>query len=366
MIVPLPRRPFLGTPGVMPRLVPSNLLVCLGALLLFACPKAEAPQTPPPEAKAEAPTPSPAAPVAPASPAPAAMTLDDTPDVVCHYVLKDVMTETLGDQTTAGHEVEVQYDLRTLSTQTGTPAYALNVRHVSLNGKREAYAVKLDSNDHGQMVRAKGGADTLLMFDAVLYLALLEHELIFEVSPGGKLRAVHGAPALRETYLAMHPAKPRADPHQIARVAVALSDDALARRFLPFAALAPSQVDLHPQTSAQTKGAMDWAEYPADTLSAVRVRWFKDQMLIEEKRAFAPSAREPKYPPHKGYPKVTLRSASGDAIVGLRPDSPCFVRAASHFETARTWTGMLDEEEITTEQKTTSVWVVEAAESQNP
>lgn len=336
----------------------ASSTACLCVLALSACT-----EPPPPAA---APPPAPAVPPKSSPPKTKAMTLPLKADQTCSYTLKDVRTESLGDQLAAGHEATVQYDLRTQLTATGTLAYVLKVKHVSLNGKREAYQVKLDSSDHGQMVRARGGADTLLMFDAVLYLALLDQELTFEVHPSGKLLRVKGAVAAREAYLAMHPPKPRKAPHQIARVAVAMSDDNLARRFLPLAALAPAKDKLQPLTTSGTKAAFDFAEYAADSLTAVRVRWVKDQLILEEKRAFAPSPREPKYAPHTGFPKVELRSAKAQATIALDPASPCFVKAATQYSVNRSWTGMLEEKEVTTEQKVTGTWLVDAAQPRTP
>lgn len=281
----------------------------------------------------------------------------------CSYVLKDILTGTLGAQLVAGHDAEVRYTLTTKKTETGTLAYTLRVDHVRVEGKREAYTVKLDSSDHGNMVRVRGGADTLLLFDAVLYFAFLGRELTFYVGENGNLTKVEGAPAVREAYLAMHPPRPRDDPHQQARVAVALSDEMLARRFLPFAAVAPPTGPLGPRTEPPVRGPADWAEYPADSMRAVRVRWVKDDLVVEEKRAFAPTERESTYPPPSGFPKVALLSAQDQSTVAISPGTPCFARAARSFDVQRTWRGIVEEDEITTEQKLQGTWMVRPADA---
>lgn len=327
---------------------PTLALTC--ALAFVGCKESSAPAP-------EAPPPSPAAPSA--AKAEAGYRLPKSPGVTCEYRLKDILTETLGDQLAAGHQVDVRFTLTTALTETGTLTYTLAVQHVHLEGKREAYSVKLDSNDHGQMVRVRGGADTLLLFDAVLYFALLGQTVVFEVDEAGRLTEVRGGDAVRQAYLAMHPPKPREAPHQRARVYVALSDEALARRFLPGAALVPEQGPLSPRTVPPAKGPRDFAEYAADMMRAARVRWVGEDLVIEEKRAFGPTDRKSAFPGPTGYPKVGLLSGQDQSTVALAADSPCYRRAATKFEFRQTWQGVLQEDEITTEQRREGTWLVQ-------
>ncbi len=327
-------------------------LAPIALLLLSACNKAEGPDPKAIQVEVTATTQTPKAKV---------MTLAKTANTTCKYVLKDVLTESLGEQLAAGHTLTVEYTLKTSITETGTLAYALTVDHVKMTGKRENFALKIDSSDHGQMVRVRGGADTLLMFDGVLYFALLGQKIVFEIGENGNLLRVQGGAEARAAYLAMHPKKPRSDPYYQAKVAVALSDDALARRFLPFASLAHWQAKLQPQSLPLRKEAMDWAEYPAESMRGARMRWVDGQFVIEEKRAFAPSERTPKYTGPRGFPKIALRSAKDETMVGLAEDTPCFTQAATTQEMHRTWTGMIDEAEVTTTQVIKSTWIVRPA-----
>lgn len=334
-------------------------LAAIALLLLPACNKSEGPDPKGIQVEVTAATKTP-------TPTPDAMVLAKTADMECKYVLKDVLTESLGDQLAAGHTLTVEYTLKTSITETGTLAYALTVDHVKMTGKREDYALKVDSSDYGQMVRVRGGADTLLMFDGVLYFALVGQKIVFEVGENGNLLRVQGGAEARAAYLAMHPKKPRSDHHHQAKVAVALSDDALARRFLPFASLAHWQVKLQAQNLPVQKTPIDWAEFPADSMRGARMRWVGDEFVLEEKRAFAPSLRAPKYPAAKGFPKISLRSAQDQTTVGLKKDTPCFTQAATTQEMHRSWTGLLEEAEVTTTQVIKSTWIVRPASAVPP
>jgi len=326
----------------------APLVFALAALAACTKPAEPEPQAPP-ELPPPAPTPADAHP---------GHELPKKAGVKCEYKLQDILTETLGDQLAAGHQADVRFSLTTGITETGTLTYALSVEHVHVEGKREAYSVSLDSDDHGHMVRVRGGADTLLMFDAVLYFALIGQRVVFHVDDAGRLLRVEGGDEIRARYLALHPPKPREAPHQKARVAVALSDEALARRFLPFAAIAPRRGGLAPRTIPPTRAEHDFAEYAADVMRAARLRWVEGDLVLEEKRAFAPTRRAPTHPGPTGYPKVGLLSGEDQTTVALPPDTPCFARAATTFSTRRTWQGMLEDEEITTEQRREGTWLV--------
>lgn len=336
-------------------------LLLLAALPIGAgCPAKEAP---PP---AEAPAPAPAAPPA-AAPAAATPTKTSTssfdwapePKEVCTYQLKDVLTETLGDQLSAGHEVVARYSLRAEAAKGGGLSYLARVEHVHVKGKREAYAVDLDAQDRGDMVRVQGGADTLLLTDAILYFALLDRPVTFEVGLDGRVTKVLGGEAIREAFLALFPPKPRKDPHYQGQVQVRLSDDALVRRLLPFAAIAPAQGGLQPAKTLPAKEEIQRPEYPARALTATRLRVRDGNLLLEEKRALAPTDAEAEVPARKGLPEITLQAGQERTTVELTPGDPCFVRAAHQSSVTRRWRGQIEDEAVTTAQKRTSTLLYE-------
>jgi hypothetical protein len=322
------------------------------ALVALTAACTEAPPAAPPAPTAPQAAPTPQAPP-PASPGPFAL---PRAEATCRYELQDVLTVTLGGQLAAGHEATVTYALA-VAPEDGGLAYTATVERVTLKGKREDYSAKLDSEVQGDMVRVRGGADTLLMFEGILYFALLQRPLTFHVGPAGHLLRVEGAEAVREALLTLHPPKPRQDPHQRAQVAVALSDDGLARRLLPFAALAPQQDTLQPAVSAPAEGQTDFAEYPAKHMIGSRIRWLQGKLLLEEKRAFAPSEGPAKYPARAGFPKEALLRGEDDTTVALTPGDPCFSEAAFRFAVTRSWTGVLQDEELTTEQHRSGTWL---------
>lgn len=277
-----------------------------------------------------------------------------TPGAVCTYELKEVMTETLGDQIVAGHEVTITYQLEAVKSEAPI-AFDAKVTRIVADAKRESYSAKLDSRRGGDMVRIRGGADTLVMYEMVTPFAMLDRTVRLNLDRRGHLRSVEGGDAVRTAFLEIHPPKPRKSSHYQGRAALALSDEAIADYLYPAATIVPKEGPLISGRQEKNEGVtFDLVEYVGAGIEAFRVVARPDRWLMEHKAGFGPSDAQsavPKLP--NAAAETALLQGDTSVTVEFEPTNPCFRQAGSAFNDRATWHGMIKEVEANTERKRT-------------
>lgn len=336
-----------------------NLLLGVVALTLIGCPKPETKEEPPPAPKKEEAPPAADEPLR-ADADPTEVKIEaPTPGATCTYELKEVMTETLGDQIVAGHDVTITYQLEAVKSDAPI-AFDAKVTRIQANAKRESYTAKLDSARGADLTRIRGGADTLVMYEMVTPFALLERTVRLELDERMHLRAVDGGDAVREALLELHPPKPRKSAHYKGRASLSLSDEAIAGYLYPAATIIPKEGPLLSGRQEKKEGVtFDLVEYVGAGVEAFRVVARPDRWLVEHKAAFGPSEAESAVPKLAGaVAKTALLQGDLSMTVELQPADPCFRRAGSSFNDRATWHGMVKEVEVDTERKRTitRVW----------
>ncbi len=328
--------------------------IALALACLAGCPKEPEPK--PPDPPPEAPPPVPVDVVG----APATFT-PLTPGAVCTYELKEVMTESLGEQLLAGHEITITYELR--ARQTEAPlTFEAEVTRIQADARRETYHAKLDSLRAGDLRRIQGGADTIVMYEMVVPFALLGKRLTIALDARGRIQTLEGGDAVRQAMLALHPPKPRKAPHYVKKVEVALSDDAILGYLLPSAVIVPKDGPLASgRQETMDDQTFDLADYAGRGQEGFRILLRPDRWLIEQKQAFIPVAEVHSVVPPLPHPlsEVTLEKGDHSVTVDFEPQNPCFKTAGSAFNDQAVWTGPIEDVKTTTERtrSITREWV---------
>jgi hypothetical protein len=283
-----------------------------------------------------------------------------TPAAVCTYEMKEVATETLGDQLLAGHEITVTYELAAQERKEGL-AFEANVTRVQTDARRETYSAKLDSLRAGDRMRVQGGADTIVMYEMVLPFAFIGKRVTLELDQRGRFRALQGGDAVRQAMLAMHPPKPRKNPHYQKRVEVALSDEAIAEYLMPSALAIPQEGPFASGRQETSDGlTFDLIEYGGRGSEGFRLSVRPERWLVEHKRTFARADGVSSAVPQLANAMATVELMGGDrsVTVEFEPTNPCFRRAASAFNDQAVWSGTIEDVKTTTDRKRsiTRIW----------
>jgi hypothetical protein len=282
-----------------------------------------------------------------------------TPAAECIHDVRELLTEGLGAQPFAGHEVRVSYERR--AKPVDAMAFVVEVKRVQSSARREGYSAKLDSSLAGDLQRVRGGADTIVMYEMVLPFAFLGKRVSIAVDERGRLQAVEGGAEIRQAMLDMHPPKPRKDPHYQKKVELTLSDEAIAELLMPGSVAIPKEGPLASGRQDTTEGAtFDLVEYAGRGQEGFRISLRPERWLIEQKRAFIPVAEVSSRVPPLPNPIATVELMKGDRslTVEYEPKNPCFRRAGSAYNDLAVWSGMIDDVKTTTERKRsiTRIW----------
>lgn len=275
----------------------------------------------------------------------------------CAFLLKDVVSEKLGESLIGGHTINVSYQLTPAAEASGTAVTAV-VSAVKVEARRDTLSAKLDSARPADLKRVEGGADALPFFEAVNYFALLNQKLVFHLDERGALRSVEGAEAVRQRLLNMHPEKPRTEPHAQAKVALKASDKALAAIFLPYVTALPAEGPLTDPRLEEGEAAVDLGTTTANGFRGVRVRRHQGKVWVEEKWALQPSPAASSVPNEPGAPTRSFLVGDRQLTVALPPDDICFEQAGWSENLNHLWKGLIEEALVETEEKRTQtrVW----------
>jgi hypothetical protein len=251
----------------------------------------------------------------------AAVTLRPVPGPVA-YSVQEVMSTDVNDLPVAAHKLTVSYTL--FPAEGG--AITLTVRRVELEAKRDDYKVKLDSSDAANMIRVRGGADTLVAFESIIPFAMLDLPLSVKVSPSGRYTEIQGGDAIRKAMLAIHPANTGKDPKNRARVEIELSDQRLLEWLLPPAVFFPSDGPLAPgrRVNEERNEALESGEITV--ARATLLGTAQGAALMSRTKWQEAPAKEPEEP-KPGETRTTFIGGEGEATMLLSDPHLGFERA---------------------------------------
>lgn len=273
------------------------------------------------------------------------------PGARCHYDLKDVGTEELGDQIVSAYNIAVAYEAKVLPQKEAPFAFEIKLNEIKVKGRRQDYNIVLNSADRGHRIRVRGGADTLILYEAVEYFAMLDLSLTIYLDENGRLIRLEGGQAVRDAMLAMHPPKPQKDPHYIAKVKERLSDENLAARLWPSSTMLPKGVELAPTTKAPEEFDEQLSEFRIQGLTSFRFRAQNEGLLFERKASFRPSPQPSVVPERTGLPEIKLLNGTEDTTLALSRTTPCFSQAGDSLTLIQAWKGAIDDQVVESQQK---------------
>ena len=265
----------------------------------------------------------------------------------CIYKLSDTATEQLGDDLVGGHRLAITYALTRVDPGDAAFAVEAKVERVELDAKRDDYKVTLDSVRASDRQRIAGGADTLVIYDAVLAFTLIDHPLRIELDAEGRFVRMTGGDAVRASFLAAHPEAPKTSPHYLARLAIAASDVAIARFLVPSAFMLPPQQPLSTYDGTPSEVRADLVYGTGRGLTLSRARMDGERWLLESKLTLGPAPEPSSVPVLSGAPTESISSFERRGTVEHAPGDLCFQKAGMQENLRTEWSGVIDEKERT-------------------
>jgi len=106
-------------------------------------------------------------------------------------------------------------------------------------------------------------------------------------------------------------------------------------------------------TKGPQRGERDDADYAVATMRNVRQRVVGPSLLWELKQGFIQADKPSAVPVDSKSPKIKLLDGRTSSTVEQQPGHPCFRQAGLHETRTQSWKGVIEEDEVTLEQKIT-------------
>jgi len=277
---------------------------------------------------------------------------------VHRYQLQEVVTTTVDDAPAAGHVLRLDYVLKAGKVRTDRIDAVLKVERIVVDGKRESYKVKLDSQRAQDLKRVANGVDTEVFFDSVRWFALLGIELPITTNLRGRLHALDLGHQVRRILMGMFPPAPRAKSRTKPLVDAKMSDDMIAEMLMPGTLVLPESGDVVAGRRLEVDGKWDEGDYVAEVAQATLLRATEGGFLeVKTKRFERPTTQPSDVPIPKG-PHFTLIDGRRESDLQLDGPSIAFSAGGSQDVRRLKWTGLLNgkDGEHTMVVERTRVW----------
>ncbi len=256
----------------------------------------------------------------------------------------------MADQAVAQHTITLNYSL-----SHGPDGVTIRVHHVKAHARRENYQAKLDSDRPGDLVRIKGGADTLIMYPMVQAFSL--YQLPLETQRRNHLlQPFQNAGAAADALMSYHPSIPRKQSFHQQKVALTHGSKQLLNYLFPASQLLPESGVVTAGYKEKQPLIIHQPGYSAKGFRAVSAQKWRDSLLLQAKGGASPIKTQLAQP--KGNDSEKLLELVDELSVQLKPDQLCFEQAAQSTTLKTEWRGPI-EGVVSTQNKTkvrTLIW----------